>query len=125
MELGNQQKQVFDDLKKWINDNYRLKSLSYKVLFGYAGTGKTTISTLLRQEFSNLKFSFLAFTGKASSVLRKTLSDFKLNNPSVKTALTEELFSKYRKNYNVISPCCFCHLYCINKFISGELYLRA
>jgi len=77
MELGNQQKQVFDDLKKWINDNYRLKSLSYKVLFGYAGTGKTTISTLLRQEFSNLKFSFLAFTGKASSVLRKTLSDFK------------------------------------------------
>lgn len=54
----------------------------------------------------------------------QTLSDFKLNNPSVKTALDEELFSKYRKNYNIINPCCLCHLYCINKLLTGELYLR-
>jgi len=76
MELGTQQKTVFDDLKKWIEYNHYNNLLSCRILFGYAGTGKTTLAILLRQEFFNLKFAFLAFTGKASSVLRKTLIDF-------------------------------------------------
>jgi exodeoxyribonuclease-5 len=74
MELSNQQEKVFRELIKSIK-SINTGSGSKKILFGYAGTGKTTIASLLRKEFPDLLFAFLAYTGKAASVLRKTLND--------------------------------------------------
>jgi exodeoxyribonuclease-5 len=73
MELNKQQKQavkmVFDWLKSMKNP--------YITIGGYAGTGKTTITSYIRQLIHKVrpkaKIAFCAFTGKAATVLDATL----------------------------------------------------
>jgi exodeoxyribonuclease-5 len=54
----------------------------YKIICGYAGTGKTTVICELKRKITNedkyLSISFLTYTGKASSVLKTKLEENKL-----------------------------------------------
>lgn len=72
--LSNDQKLALQKLAAWLQDKDRK---SYITLGGYAGTGKTTLisvlRTLLNKSNPKLKVAFCAFTGKASMVLKKKL----------------------------------------------------
>ena len=55
---------------------------------GYAGTGKTTLMSLLQDKLNNATIAYCAYTGKAASVLRKKLNEHNQdieNNCSVST----------------------------------------
>lgn len=65
MELSNEQQEAFDAVKSWTKD----KDRQVFRLFGYAGTGKTTIA----KEFANTvggTVLYAAYTGKAVTVLQ-------------------------------------------------------
>lgn len=61
--LSDEQKHVIKDVVS------KIKTKPYFSIGGYAGTGKTTVINVLAKKFSN--FAVCAFTGKATSVLRK------------------------------------------------------
>jgi exodeoxyribonuclease-5 len=65
MEWTNQQARALSEVSRWLRDDSAPQT--YK-LWGYAGTGKTTIAKELTQD---VKTIFLTYTGKAASVLRK------------------------------------------------------
>jgi exodeoxyribonuclease V len=73
MELSLDQRVVFDDVVSWM----RNPTKQYVTLGGYAGTGKTTLSSFIRKEIKriqpDLKVAFCAFTGMASWVLKSKL----------------------------------------------------
>lgn len=64
-KLSDHQRYVLGDLV----DDIRNKDISQRTLGGYAGTGKTTLVSYLRQFFPT--FGVCAYTGKAANVLRK------------------------------------------------------
>lgn len=59
-----------DDALKKVSDWYYKTNDQVFVLAGYAGTGKSTVITKLKNEMG-LSFHYCAFTGKAASVLRE------------------------------------------------------
>jgi exodeoxyribonuclease-5 len=63
MKLSYQQQQAIDDIHRWLQDSSRQL---YR-LFGYAGTGKTTLA----KHIAGGATLFCAFTGKAAYVLRQ------------------------------------------------------
>lgn len=65
MEWTTQQARALRDVSFWLSD--LPQQLVFK-LWGYAGTGKTTIAQELTKD---VKTIFLTYTGKAASVLRK------------------------------------------------------
>lgn len=65
MEFSPQQKQAHDQVKTWLADP---QDQIFR-LFGYAGTGKTTIAKVLTDEVEGGVY-FMTFTGKAALVLR-------------------------------------------------------
>lgn len=65
MEWTNQQARALSEVSTWLRDPYADPIFK---LWGYAGTGKTTIAQELTKDVKTL---FLAYTGKAASVLRK------------------------------------------------------
>lgn len=72
MELSEDQKDAFDQIIEWYKSGTNL-TLS---LGGYAGSGKTTLISYLRQFFGErIKVAFMCYTGKATSVLRRKLND--------------------------------------------------
>jgi exodeoxyribonuclease-5 len=64
IEFSEQQRGALDDIKNWLRDGGRQV---YR-LFGYAGTGKTTIAKSLKEYAPNIQYG--ALTGKAALVLR-------------------------------------------------------
>jgi len=83
MELSSEQNYVIDGIMQKLREGFYNQSSNYRDLFittvgGYAGTGKTTLISALRNQiresFPKLSVAFLTFTGKASSVLRNKLS---------------------------------------------------
>jgi exodeoxyribonuclease-5 len=66
--LSNDQRVAYDAIMKWIDGSRRGGVLS---LGGYAGTGKSTLVSLVANQIELP--SFCAFTGKATSVLRRKL----------------------------------------------------
>lgn len=82
MELSSDQKNALENLLFW----YKEKSRQFITLGGYAGTGKTTLISHLREKLykndKNLRIAFCAYTGKASRVLRFRLSETKALYPS-------------------------------------------
>lgn len=71
--LSDDQLRAFTRLSEWALD-----PVGFSItLGGYAGTGKTTLVSLLRTELRRvrpaLRVAFAAYTGKASQVLRSTL----------------------------------------------------
>jgi exodeoxyribonuclease-5 len=65
MELSSQQREAVQKIKDWIGGSNR----QVFRLFGYAGTGKTTVIATAVAEM-NLKVAYVAYTGKAVSVMR-------------------------------------------------------
>lgn len=79
MELSEDQKYALKALQDWYGA--RQKSRNYITLGGYAGTGKSTLMAMLREELhrsnKNLSVAFCSFTGKATRVLKQKLAQHK------------------------------------------------
>jgi len=85
MKLSDEQSKIIELLLEWIEKNciqnkdelWQEESAPYITLGGYAGTGKTTLITILRSQikdkFPKLKISYCAYTGKATLVLKNKL----------------------------------------------------
>lgn len=68
MEFSESQMQAIQDVVDWYIDP---DSPQVFKLFGYAGTGKTTISKHIAEELKDYKILYGAFTGKAALVMRQ------------------------------------------------------
>lgn len=64
MQLSAQQQEAYNLITDWLSDTSRKRF----VLAGYAGTGKSFLASILKQELSSVHFC--ALTGKAAEVLR-------------------------------------------------------
>ncbi|MBT3249170.1 MAG: AAA family ATPase [Candidatus Pacebacteria bacterium] len=75
MKLSADQRQALEKIIKWLRTPNR--SPNYFTFGGYAGTGKTTLTALLRQilhkKNPKLKVALVSYTGKAARVLKSTL----------------------------------------------------
>ncbi|MCA9376615.1 AAA family ATPase [Candidatus Nomurabacteria bacterium] len=73
IQLSNDQKIVLDSSLSWVGS----KNNGFLTIGGYAGTGKTTLISILRsrldKENSKLKVCFCSYTGKAAMVLQEKL----------------------------------------------------
>ena len=94
MELTAEQKYVIDGIMQNFHQGGYYRPVNHRDLFvttvgGYAGTGKTTLITELRDQirvsFPKLNVAFLTFTGKASSVLRSKLDIINTTNDYIGT----------------------------------------
>lgn len=84
IELSADQKTALDNLLGWYTSTTRTPYIS---LGGYAGTGKTTLISFLRQELDKIgspasatagkkiKVAFCSYTGKATQVLKRKLRE--------------------------------------------------
>ncbi len=76
MDLSADQKKALKELEEWFGNTEREQ---YITLGGYAGTGKTTLLSILRQRLDKknkkLKVAFASYTGKAARVLRGKLME--------------------------------------------------
>lgn len=72
--LSDDQKQVFEAVMKWYSPGADILTLG-----GYAGTGKSTLVSILARELQyagadgKFRIAFCAYTGKAANVLRQKL----------------------------------------------------
>ncbi len=75
MKLSDDKKTALKEIFSWLADTSR--SPNYLTIGGYAGTGKTTLTAVLRKILAKrqpkLKIAFLSYTGKAARVLQETL----------------------------------------------------
>jgi exodeoxyribonuclease V len=75
VKLSADQRQALEKIIKWLRTPNR--SPNYFTFGGYAGTGKTTLTALLRQilhkKNPKLKVALVSYTGKAARVLKTTL----------------------------------------------------
>lgn len=70
-DLSGDQHEAYAAIKTWMNRGSRTRPVL--TLGGYAGTGKSTVVSVLAQELGLV--AFCAFTGKASSVLSRKLGE--------------------------------------------------
>lgn len=68
-QLSAAQEQAVDTIYNWMVTPFERRAQEFR-LFGYAGTGKTTTITTAVYELG-ISASFIAFTGKAASVMRR------------------------------------------------------
>ena len=73
LQLSKDQSSAFNDITDWYV--YHQNSVPFLTMGGYAGTGKTTLMSLLQDKLSNATIAYCAYTGKAASVLRKKLNE--------------------------------------------------
>jgi len=75
--MSSDQKLAINNLLNW----YGSKASQYITLGGYAGTGKTTLISILRDKIKKkhkkVKVAFVSYTGKAARVLRNKLTENK------------------------------------------------
>lgn len=89
INLSEDQQGVLDKILLWFKNDKEKKQ--YITLGGYAGTGKTTLIAILRDELKkvdkDLKVAFASYTGKATRVLKIKLKeqDVILKGDSVST----------------------------------------
>lgn len=67
MKWNSQQTAAIDTVHRWLKDGYTDQQVLR--MFGYAGTGKTTLARYLAEGVSNVRFA--AYAGKAASVLQE------------------------------------------------------
>jgi exodeoxyribonuclease-5 len=70
VELSEQQSKGIDAIREWYYDKFSNQQVFR--LYGYAGTGKTTLARVIEKEFRERDqiIRFAAYTGKAAHVLR-------------------------------------------------------
>jgi exodeoxyribonuclease-5 len=72
-DLSNDQRAAYDSILRWLADAYAgVDNSPLLTLAGFAGTGKSTVVSLIANEIDLL--AFCAYTGKATSVLRRKLA---------------------------------------------------
>lgn len=75
--LSGDQKKALDNILTWYKK--KSKGMQFVSLGGYAGTGKTTLIAVLRNELvkinKSLKVGFASYTGKAARVLKTKLKE--------------------------------------------------
>jgi len=76
-QLSNDQRRAYDEIMRWIERSYMGDDVPVLTLGGYAGTGKSTLVSLVAAQV-NLP-AFCAYTGKAASVLRRKLREAGVN----------------------------------------------
>jgi exodeoxyribonuclease V len=71
--FNDQQKQALKEVDKWFNEYHTSKKPTKQIfkLFGWAGTGKTTLARHFAENLNEDEVAFAAFTGKAALVMRK------------------------------------------------------
>lgn len=69
-DLSEDQKAAFDQIDTWLSDTSGKQVLT---LGGYAGTGKTTLVSLIARSGKLRSIAFCAYTGKAANVLGQKL----------------------------------------------------
>jgi len=77
--LSSDQKEAIQKIMYWYKN--KLPTQQYVSLGGYAGTGKTTLISILRKKMmtnKNLKVGFASYTGKAARVLKVKLTEQKV-----------------------------------------------
>lgn len=72
-DLSPDQKSAFDTIMSWVRFNEHSQPIL--TLGGFAGTGKSTILGVVAKHSGVVPIAFCAYTGKASSVLRRKLKD--------------------------------------------------
>lgn len=76
LKLSSDQDKALKKLLEWVSDKNKSQ---YITLGGYAGTGKTTLISILRKELNKvnkkIKVAFCSYTGKATRVLKTKLSE--------------------------------------------------
>ena len=79
-ELSKTQLQISENILDW----FKSSKYQYITLGGYAGTGKTTLlgylSNYIHKEDKKIKIAFCSYTGKATRVLNRKLSESKALN---------------------------------------------
>lgn len=70
-DLSHDQARIYEEVMRWI-DGKALKRGQLLTLGGYAGTGKTTVLSVLAQAIGE-QVTFAAFTGRAVGVLRRKM----------------------------------------------------
>lgn len=86
IQLSKDQSSAFSDITDWYV--YHQNSVPFLTMGGYAGTGKTTMMSMLQDRLNNSTIAYCAYTGKAASVLRRKLNEHNQdieNNCSVST----------------------------------------
>lgn len=71
-DLSKDQQIVYDQIEDWIKQKKNAKN-KVLTLGGYAGTGKSTLISLLAKTLGAGNIAFVAYTGKAASVLERKL----------------------------------------------------
>ena len=70
-DLSTDQEDVYGQIKRWFDDENRATEVLR--FGGYAGTGKSTLISVLAHEYKDRSIAFCAFTGKATNVLKQKL----------------------------------------------------
>jgi exodeoxyribonuclease-5 len=76
-DLSLDQRRAYEAVLKWMEEEgkpTRWGRAPHLSLGGYAGSGKSTVVTVLAKELNPSRLAFTAFTGKASAVLRSKLA---------------------------------------------------
>ena len=73
IQLSKDQSSAFSDITDWYV--YHQNSVPFLTMGGYAGTGKTTMMSMLQDRLNNSTIAYCAYTGKAASVLRTKLNE--------------------------------------------------
>lgn len=79
MELSKDQKQAFNKIMQWYISKNKVPFIT---LGGYAGTGKTTLISIIKKELNilskgKLKVAFCSYTGRAAQNLKNKLEENK------------------------------------------------
>ena len=77
--LSDEQREVFEKVCRWYGKHM---SGGLLTLGGYAGSGKSTLVSLLAGRYKRQPVGFSAFTGKATGVLRRKLQDANSQYPN-------------------------------------------
>ncbi len=78
MELSTDQQKALNQLLKWFNNNHKPQFIT---LGGYAGTGKTTLISIFKNELikidKKMTIAFCSYTGRAAQNLKNKLKEHK------------------------------------------------
>lgn len=130
VNLTEEQQKIHDKLLDWMNNvswDGPGGANNRESLVGYAGTGKTTLLGMLASSLetsvfmSGRKIAFCAYTGKATSVLRKKLEASDLNPGSYDCGTIHSLFfttdrcaeSTSESKFFLKDPVLICDKYCL------------
>jgi len=101
IKLTPEQQSIHDSVIDW----FKSYSKPYITVGGFAGTGKSTIvgfiTETLKREFDYLPIAYVAYTGKASLVIKSKVKDLDVNNDYVGT-IHSLIYKPILKNDEVV-----------------------